>query len=163
MHYKPLKILIIGDTHRRDLLTRAALDEEAPFDMLLHTGDAEGSEDYIRSIAEAPCHFVSGNCDYSPYPEEEEIVIGPHRALLAHGHRHRVKTGLLEVVSELKARDIDLFIHGHTHIPRAEYIGGVLVLSPGSLAEPRQESRKKTYLILRMDEKGELNYELKSL
>ena len=157
------KILIIGDTHRQDIITRSVIEDEQPFDLLLHTGDAEGSESFIESIAEAPCRFVSGNCDYTSYPIEEELRIGPYRALLTHGHTLRLKSSPEAVASDLKAKGYDILIHGHTHIPVAEYKSGLLVLSPGSLAYPRQEGRRRTYLVLLADEKGSLNYELKSV
>ena len=163
MTYRPQKILIIGDPHRQDIIARTVIEDEQPFDLMLHTGDAEGSESYLESVAEAPCRFVTGNCDYTAYPLEEELQIGPYRALLTHGHTLRLKTGLEGVASDLKSKGYDILIHGHTHIPMAEYKSGLLILSPGSLAYPRQEGRKKTYLVLTLDRDGALNYELKSV
>ncbi len=39
-----MKILIVSDTHRKDDNLERIIEEEAPFDMLIHLGDAEGSE-----------------------------------------------------------------------------------------------------------------------
>ena len=38
------KILITSDTHRRDGNLLEVIQNEAPFDMFIHLGDAEGSE-----------------------------------------------------------------------------------------------------------------------
>ena len=42
-----MKILIVSDTHRRDENLKFVIEEEKPFDMLIHLGDVEGSEQWI--------------------------------------------------------------------------------------------------------------------
>ena len=42
-----MKILIVSDTHRKDGNLQWVMEKEKPFDMLIHLGDAEGSEQYI--------------------------------------------------------------------------------------------------------------------
>ena len=44
-----MKILIVSDTHRRDGNLQTVIEKTAPFDMLIHLGDAEGSEDRIET------------------------------------------------------------------------------------------------------------------
>ncbi len=139
---EPLKILVIGDTHRRDMTALSVIEEEKPYDLLIHTGDAEGSEDLFAEAAGVPCRFVSGNCDYTAYPYDEDFTIGPYRVRLTHGHTHGIGYGIDEYASSLKEEGIQVLIHGHTHQPRAEYHHGVLTLSPGSLSLPRQENRR---------------------
>ena len=39
-----MKILIVSDTHRKNENLKKVLDREPPFDMMIHLGDAEGSE-----------------------------------------------------------------------------------------------------------------------
>ena len=55
-----MKILIVSDTHRRDANLKEVLLKVSPIDKLIHLGDSEGSEDYIRQIANCPVHIVSG-------------------------------------------------------------------------------------------------------
>ncbi len=43
-----MKILIVSDTHGRDTALKHLLEQVKPIDMLVHCGDVEGSEDYIR-------------------------------------------------------------------------------------------------------------------
>ncbi|MBQ3583637.1 MAG: metallophosphoesterase family protein, partial [Lachnospiraceae bacterium] len=45
-----MKILIISDTHRHEENLERVLEKERNIDLLIHLGDIEGAEDYIRSI-----------------------------------------------------------------------------------------------------------------
>ena len=44
-----MKVLIVSDTHRRNGNLQEVIERTAPFDMLIHLGDAEGSEDLITA------------------------------------------------------------------------------------------------------------------
>ena len=44
-----MKILVVSDTHRKDDNLKLVLSEECPLDMLIHLGDAEGSEHFIQN------------------------------------------------------------------------------------------------------------------
>ena len=48
-----MKVLLVSDTHGRNLSLEDVLDIEKP-DFLCHMGDIEGSEDYIRLITKCP-------------------------------------------------------------------------------------------------------------
>ena len=50
-----MKILIVSDTHGREENLRKALEKTGPIDRLIHLGDVEGSEEYIRKIGIASC------------------------------------------------------------------------------------------------------------
>ena len=58
-----MKILIVSDTHRRDGNLTQVLDMVGQIDLLIHCGDVEGSEAFIKSIAGCPVHMVAGNND----------------------------------------------------------------------------------------------------
>ena len=91
-----MKILIVSDTHRRDGNLQAVIEQTAPFDMLIHLGDAEGSEDRITAwcLEQNPncqVHMILGNNDFfSMLDREKEITIGKYRAFLCHGHFYSV-------------------------------------------------------------------------
>ena len=42
-----MKILIVSDTHRKDDNLKNVIEKTSPLDMLIHLGDAEGSETKI--------------------------------------------------------------------------------------------------------------------
>ena len=61
--------------------------------MLIHLGDAEGSEHVIADWLNEDCELVmvQGNNDFfSSLDREIELDLGPHRAFLTHGHYYNV-------------------------------------------------------------------------
>lgn len=86
-----MKILIVSDTHRSHRNLKQALVAEAPIDMLIHLGDAEGCEREIAQMAGCPLEIVSGNSDIFSFLErEKELRLGKYRALITHGDRKSV-------------------------------------------------------------------------
>ena len=129
-------------------------------DMLIHCGDVEGSEDFIRSIAGCPVHMVAGNNDFfSDLKKEEEFYIGDYKVWLTHGHNYYVSMGTEFIREEAKSRGVDIVMFGHTHRPYLEQ-GKVTVLNPGSLSYPRQEGRRPSYILMELDAKGQTHYRI---
>ena len=84
-----MKILVVSDTHGKDRALEYVLKKTGKPDMLIHCGDVEGSEDYIRALADCPVHMVAGNNDFfSDLDREEEFFIGNYRVWLTHGHNY---------------------------------------------------------------------------
>ena len=151
-----MKILICSDTHRYDKNLHAVIEEHLPLDMLIHLGDAEGSDPMIASWLNEGCELVmvKGNNDFfSQLEPEVELELGPHRALLTHGHYYNVSLGVDYLREEAVDRGCDMAMYGHTHRPFLEYGDEVLILNPGSLSYPRQEGRRPSYMILEFDKK----------
>jgi len=154
-----MKILIVSDTHGRDAVLKRLLEQVKPIDMLIHCGDVEGSEDYIRSMADCPVHMVAGNNDFfCNLPKEEEFLIGKYRVLLTHGHYYYITMGEQMIKEDARARGFDIVMFGHTHRPYLEQDRGIVVLNPGSLSYPRQEGRKPSYIIMDLDRNGEAHF-----
>lgn len=154
-----MKILIVSDTHRRDANLVEVLKKEAPVDCLIHLGDAEGSEEYIREIAGCPVHIVSGNNDFfCDLPREEEFMLGKYKILITHGHYYYVSLDTQEIRRQAEARGVDIVMFGHTHRPLLEKSGKVLLVNPGSLSYPRQEGRKPSYILMKIDDGGEAQF-----
>ena len=155
-----MKILIVSDTHRRDGNLTGVLDMVGTPDMLIHCGDVEGSEDFIRSIAGCPVHMVAGNNDFfTDLKKEEEFYIGDYKVWLTHGHNYYVSMGTEFIREEAKSRGVDIVMFGHTHRPYLEQ-GKVTVLNPGSLSYPRQEGRRPSYILMELDAKGQTHYHI---
>lgn len=154
-----MKVLIVSDTHGRDGTLKYLLEQVKPIDMLVHCGDVEGSEDYIRSLADCPVHMVAGNNDFfCDLPKEEEFLIGKYRVLLTHGHYYYITMGTQMIKEDAKARGFDIVMFGHTHRPYLEQDKGITVLNPGSLSYPRQEGRKPSYMLMDLDRNGEAHF-----
>ena len=93
-----MKILVVSDTHRKDDNLKLVLSEECPLDMLIHLGDAEGSEHFIPDWVNPECRMemVLGNNDFfSRLDREREIDIAGHKAFITHGHYYGVSICLL--------------------------------------------------------------------
>lgn len=157
-----MRILIVSDTHRHEENLEIVLQREKNLDMLIHLGDSEGSEDYIRTIAECPCYIVKGNNDYfSDLNRDIKMTIGKYRVLLTHGHHYYVSLGTETIISEGRAQDMDIVMFGHTHRPLIDIREDITVLNPGSLSYPRQEGRIPTYIMMTIDDKEEAHYEIR--
>ena len=153
-----MKILVVSDTHRRDGNLMETIQKEAPFDMLIHLGDAEGSDTMIEEWVGENCRLemVLGNNDFfSMLDKEKEVKIGAYRVMLTHGHYYSVSLGTERILEEAKSRGVDMVMFGHTHKPLIEKKDGVWLLNPGSLSYPRQEGRKPSYMLMEIGQAGE--------
>lgn len=162
-----MKIVIISDTHGSYRNADKVVEKEWPFDRLIHLGDVEVAPDYLPAALKCPVDIVMGNNDYAlDLPMEKVVQLSPgHRALLTHGHRSRSIWGGGPDKLLAKAREVgaDLILCGHTHVPAIEQHDGIILANPGSLTYPRTADRKRTYLVLTIDEEEKLNFELKSV
>lgn len=159
-----MKIIIMSDSHRKDGNVQKVIERVKPFDMLIHLGDTEGSEDRIRDwcLAQNPdceVHIVKGNNDFfSDLPREEVIDIAGHKALLTHGHYYGVSMGPERLAEEARNRGVEIAMFGHTHKPYLKIDDDLTLLNPGSISYPRQDGRKYTFMQMEVDRFGEVHY-----
>lgn len=154
------KVLVISDTHGRTANLEKILPKVKPIDYLLHLGDVSREEDYIEVLAECPCCFIAGNNDYfSDLPRERLIKIEKIPIFMAHGHCHYVNARKDMIKSVAKEKGARIALFGHTHVPFCEEMDGVLVANPGSLSLPRQADGRPTYMILWLEENGQITWE----
>ena len=159
-----MKILIVSDTHRHHENLEIVLKRVRPIDFIIHLGDAEGCEDYIRAIAECPLYIVAGNNDWFTHLDKEmTLAIGKYDVFLTHGHYYYVSVGLNNLLEEGRARGKDVIMFGHTHKPLLEYHDDITILNPGSLSYPRQDGRSPSYIIMEIDRNGEAHYTINYL
>lgn len=156
-----MKVLIVSDTHGSHRNLERVLEREKPLDMLIHLGDVEGGEDYIEAIADCQTHIVAGNNDFfSDLPREEEFFIGGSHIFITHGHYYYVSMNENRLREEARGRGADIVMYGHTHRPAFSEENGLIVLNPGSVAYPRQEDRKATYMVMGVEDSGESRVKL---
>ena len=150
-----MKILLVSDTHGRNLNLEEALELEKP-DFLCHMGDVEGAEDYIRLIADCPLAMVAGNNDFWTDLNPEVILeLQGFRILMTHGHYYYAHSGNEELKAVGRKEGADIVLFGHTHRPTLEFDEDIIVANPGSLTYPRQEKRRPSYMVLYL-EKGKV-------
>ncbi len=156
-----MKILIVSDTHRHNDNLQIALEKVGKIDMLIHCGDAEGTEDRIRELIDCPMCIVAGNNDFfSRLQTDAYFELEGHNILVTHGHYHHVSVGVEHLVRDALTRGADIVIYGHTHRPMMDIRNGVVVLNPGSISYPRQDGKLPTYMIMEIDNYGDIHYTL---
>ena len=153
-----MRILVISDSHGRNDDIEGVLKQVGDIEMI-HCGDVERGDSYIREIAGCPVVMVAGNNDYYlDLPNEEEIRLGDYKVLVTHGHNYYVNSGVDYLREHALEMGYDVVMYGHTHVPFIEIGDDVTILNPGSISYPRQAGRKPTFLIMEIDEEGQAHY-----
>lgn len=154
-----MRVLIVSDTHRQNNNYLKVLERVRPVDLVVHCGDAEGSEYLFCESAGCPVEIVSGNNDFfSDLPREKEFQIGKYRVWLTHGHNYYVSMGNETIKKEAVSRGVDIVMYGHTHKPVVDMEEGIIAVNPGSLTYPRQEGRRPSYIIMETDRDGQAHF-----
>lgn len=154
-----MKVLIVSDTHRKNDNFIRVLEQEAPVDMVVHCGDAEGCEELIFSHALCQVEIVAGNNDFfSPLPKERQFKIGKYNVWLTHGHNYYVSMDNEMIKQEAMARGADIVMYGHTHRPVVDQGKDMIAINPGSLSYPRQEGKRPSYVTMETAKDGEVHF-----
>jgi len=123
---KVQRIFVLADTHNR--LPWAVAEMAKNADEIWHLGDvcAESILDELRALG-PPVTVARGNCDSNPnWPLVLDLVRGGLKLRLQH------------VPPDHSPDDVDVVLHGHTHVPRHERRGKVLFLNPGCVTRANQ-------------------------
>lgn len=156
-----MKILVVSDTHNKHENLKEVLERVSPVDLLIHLGDAEGCEDYIRELAGCPVEIVAGNNDFfTVLPRERELWLGNYHVLITHGHYYYVGVGTKDIMKEAEARNFDIVMFGHTHRPLIDCSSHIVALNPGSISYPRQDGKKPSYIMMDIDEHGQAHFQI---
>lgn len=118
-----MRIAVIADTHNR--LPASVQAEISGADEIWHLGDICNRETLasLRGLG-PPVHAIGGNCD--------PRGLAPETLLLERGGK---KFFLVHIPPHCAPEGADFLLHGHTHVPRDENIGGVRILNPGSVGK----------------------------
>jgi hypothetical protein len=121
-----LRIFVLADTHDRLPQTVGEIAKDA--DEIWHLGDVctETILDELRAIG-PQVTVVRGNCDHN---YEWPLVLDLVRNGLTFRLQHLPPDHLPD--------DVDLVLHGHTHVPRNERRQSVLFLNPGCVTRANQ-------------------------
>lgn len=158
-----MKILVVSDTHKRNDNYFTLLDQLKP-DMVIHCGDAEGSEYALSEAADCPVEIVLGNNDFfSTLPREKELEVEGYKIWVTHGHSYYVSMGSENIKREAIARGMDIVCYGHTHRPVVDVDDMVTAINPGSLSYPRQEGKRPSYVVMELDQESGAQFEIRYL
>ncbi len=147
---KSLRMLVLADTH--DHRPSKLDDLAAGVDEIWHLGDvcAPSLLEEIELIGPSVT-IVRGNCDTEDgWP------------LLVDLERNGVRFRLVHIPPGKPPENVDVLLHGHTHVPRNERRGEVLFLNPGCVTRPnRGAPASVAYLEIATD--GKIDWQLRLL
>lgn len=123
---------VISDIH--GLLPDKAREALAGCDAILCAGDTESIKTIWDLETIAPVTAIQGNCDRYSGVQDLPALVSPKFA----GVRFRMVHRPQDIGSV--PDDVQVVVHGHTHVPRNQTIRGVLYINPGSTTYPRSGS-----------------------
>lgn len=131
-----VRLGVISDSHHSEYWVQSFLRRatKEQYDAVYFLGDGESEAKWLKRRLKMPLYFVCGNCDV--FSKAERALIGEHeghRLVAVHGHYLDVKWGLETLSYYAEEQGADIALYGHTHIPRAEFVGPVFTLNPGAL------------------------------
>jgi putative phosphoesterase len=140
---KLYKVGIVSDTHwsREEQFDQRLELALAGVDLILHAGDVVEPFVIQRLNQIAPIRAVAGNCEHARLANvlspKIELNLDGVRIGMLHGHQGDPfrPEGYLPLFST----DLQLLIHGHSHIAVNRMLGGVRVFNPGSASQSRNE------------------------
>lgn len=119
-----MRIAVVADTH--DRLPESVCKSLKSAEAIWHLGDV-CSAGILASLEKiAPVRIVRGNCD----PDDSWPLTLDFTLFGVRFH--------LEHIPTRKPPACDVFLHGHTHVPRDETIQGVRFLNPGCITRPNR-------------------------
>jgi len=127
---------VVSDSHLSEWWLERYIEfaNRERYDAVFHLGDGEGQTRQMKKKLSMPLYAVAGNCDsFMKLPGERVETFGSVRVLATHGHRYDVKWTLTPLSYHAEELGAKVALYGHTHVPDAEYLGGVLMLNPGAL------------------------------
>ena len=136
-----MRIAVLADTHNK--LPSRVVEEISGADEIWHLGDVclEWVLDELRATGR-PLKVVRGNCDSEmEWPLTLDFTCQGLRVRLVH------------IPPAKTPADTDLVLHGHTHVPRHERVGGVTFLNPGCITRPNRGA-PASFAWLRLEEKA---------
>ena len=138
-----MKYLVVSDAHGNVELMQELVKENPGVEGYLDAGDSMSDSYSIQ-----PFRSVKGNCDYFPFDEKALIRNRGGNIFMRH----------LPYISLAESQDVKVFIHGHTHRYKIEQKDNFIILCPGALSRPRDDSNG-SYAILTIEE-GKINIDI---
>ncbi len=144
---------VVADTHvpaRAFALPPKLFDLFARVELILHAGDLEEESVLEELEMLAPVEAVAGNMDPLSLKRrlglEKIVCLGDVSLGLMHGSS--LPRGQVEpILRRFQKWNLQGIVFGHSHIPFCDYRAGVLLLNPGSTADPRAGARPSCALL----------------
>ena len=121
-----MRIAVLADTHNK--LPAFIPPLLAAADEIWHLGDVtdEACLHPLKSLGK-PLHVVRGNCDSNL-----------HWPWVIDFEREGFMVRLIHIPPPEAPVGVDLLFHGHTHVPRNEWVGDARFYNPGTVGKPNK-------------------------
>ncbi len=140
-----MKCLVFSDSHGSSLLMEKALDMHRDAEVVFFLGDGlYEAESLAVKYPLVSFICVKGNCDAytdfsgSAVKKTEAVNLMGYNIVLTHGDLYGAKSGKEGLVSLANAREADVLLFGHTHIPELSYLTELkkplYLFNPGSIS-----------------------------
>ncbi len=132
-----MKIGVLSDTHKDffEDIPLSALDELSGVDIIVHAGDFVSKPLLEGLMKRGQFKGVHGNMDSdeikNELPKTTQFEVNNFKIGVAHPAEGG-DPSLIEQKVSSKFSDVNVIIHGHSHIPKNEMVNGVLHFNPGS-------------------------------
>ncbi len=145
-----MRIFVLADTHDKLPAHLEPLARDA--DEIWHLGDV-CAPTILQTIETCgpPVTVVRGNCDRNfDWPLAVDLK------------RNGVRFRLVHIPPDQVPENIDVVLHGHTHVPRNECLREVRFLNPGCVARPNRGA-PPSVAFLEIAADGKLDWRLTTL
>lgn len=163
MNKEIINIGVVSDSHGNLEDLRKAVDALAAMgaSVIFHLGDYVEDAMEIRHWVGIPLFSLQGNMDFGNedgVPFVKTLLSGK-TVIACHGHKFGVKGDLGRLYYKAREEKADIVLYGHTHVPRIDETGGILMMNPGALAYSRY-STGATYGMVTIGTDGKVSGEI---
>ncbi len=137
-----MRLLVLSDSHGNPSAIQSAIEAQPSATTILFLGDGMRDLESLESqYSQKTFYKVSGNCDLASLePSTRLLEFAGKRVMMTHGHEYMVKFGNAQALHTARRNQCDLLLYGHTHLPFCDYVDGLYVMNPGSVARRNSHS-----------------------
>lgn len=135
-----MNILIFSDSHGiiNDMID--IIKTKNP-DYIIHLGDFEDDAKTLSHLYPNIIYVKGNNDDYSDNSDNKIITIDNFKFFICHGHNFDVNSGTTKLIDVALVNNCNVALYGHTHIKHKFIYNDILILNPGSISSPRDDTK----------------------
>lgn len=147
-----MNILVVSDTHgslQKAVEMYDRLGQGINIDLIIHCGDFKKDAVQMGKLCNVDVVAVEGNSDGNSAGDVQLVETTAGTVVVTHGHAEGVGRGSYGDLLKLAVKyDAKCVCFGHTHVPVYDEAGGVILLNPGSISQPRDGSQGSVAFIV---------------
>lgn len=148
-----MKILVLSDTHGEIEKAEEVIRKSRGINLIIHLGDYYRDAQKLSDLfPDIPVEYIHGNSDFmiDDVPAEKILQFNGKKIFITHGHKYSVKWDYEKLFRKAEEIGADVILFGHTHVPKLVSKNKCLILNPGSISDPRENSNE-SYAIIEIE------------